>query len=135
MPTIYNSRKEADPRYTWDFTHIYPSEAAWEEELTALRSEVEAFAAVKGTLGASAESLKSGLDRYYAIARRLEIAYVYAMIHSSTDNGDPANQRMIGLASQLFARANQVSSFINPEILAIDETTLAGYMADPALSG
>jgi oligoendopeptidase F len=128
-------RKDADPRYTWDFTDLYPSEAAWEEELNALKEEVAAFAEVQGTLGASAESLKAGLDRYYDLERRLHHSSVYAMFHASTDNGNPDNQRYQGLAQQLMAKAQQVTSFIDPEILAIDEDKLADMMAQPELAG
>ena len=47
-------RKDMDPRFTWDFTDLYPSDEAWEEEMKALGGEVESLASIKGTLGASA---------------------------------------------------------------------------------
>lgn len=128
------ARKDADPRYTWDFTHLFPSDDAWEKELESLRAEVAVFPEVQGTLGQSAEKLKAGLDRYYDLQKRLEIAYVYAMFHASTDNGDPKNQRMQGLAQQLLAKAEQAASFLSPEILAIDPAVLQGYMEQPELA-
>lgn len=127
-------RKDVDARYTWDFTDLFPSDEAWEQELQSLRTEVENFAELKGTLGQSAGSLKAGLDRYYDLQKRLKTAFVYAMFHASTDNGDPKHQRMQGLAQQLLAKAQQAASFLDPEILAIEPETLADYMAQPELA-
>ena len=127
-------RKDMEPRFTWDFTDLNPSDEAWEEEMKALGGEVESLASIKGTLGASAASLKTGLDRYYAVAKRLFLAGSYAFFHMSADNGDPRYQRMIGLSQQLEAKFGQVTSFLDPEILAIDPDTLAGYMKDPSLA-
>ncbi len=127
-------RKDVDPRYTWDFTDLYPSDEAWEQELESLKGEIAAFAGLKGTLGQSAQSLKAALDRYYDLEKRLETAFVYAMFHTSTDNGDPKNQRMQGLAQQLVAKAQQASSFLNPEILAIEPEKLEKYMQQPELA-
>lgn len=127
-------RKDVDPRFTWDFTDLFPTDEAWEQELESLKAEVAGFAGVKGTLGDSAASLKAGLDRYYALQQRLELAFVYAMFHASTDNGDPKNQRMQGLAQQLLAKAQQAASFLEPEILAIPSEKLDAYMQEPELA-
>ena len=54
-------RKDVDPRFTWDFTDLFPTDEAWEQELESLKGEVAGFAAVKGTLGDSAANLKAGL--------------------------------------------------------------------------
>ncbi len=127
-------RKDMDPRFTWDFTDLYPSDEAWEQEMNALGGEVESLSSLKGTLGQSAASLKSGLDRLYAVAKRVFLAGCYAFFHMSADNGDPRYQRMSGLSQQLEAKFSQVTSFFDPEILAIDPDTLAGYMKEPALA-
>ena len=36
------ARKDMDPKFQWDFTHLYASDEAWEEALNALRSELSA---------------------------------------------------------------------------------------------
>lgn len=128
-------RKDMDSRFTWDFTDLFPSDAAWEEEMKAVEADIDSLASVKGTLGASAASLKAGLDRYYAVHKRLFLAGTYAFFKVSSDNGDPAHQRMLGLTQRLEAKFSQTVSFLDPEILSIDPDVLDGYMKDPALSG
>ena len=44
-------RKDMDPRFTWDFTDLYPSDEAWEQEMNALGGEVESLSALKERLG------------------------------------------------------------------------------------
>ena len=122
------ARKEMDPAYTWDFTDLYPSDEAWEQEVNALKAEIPALAALKGTM-TSADNLKNLLDRMYAVEERLALAMEYAFFHVSTDNGDPAYQRMQGMVQQLMAEYAGATSFIRPEILAVDEELLNGWMA------
>ena len=122
------ARKDMDPRYTWDFTDLYPSDEAWEAEVQNLKNEIPALGNLKGTFTA-AENLKNALDTIYALQERLELAMEYAFFHVSTDNGDPAYQRMQGLVQQLMADYSAAVSFLRPEILAVDEQALAGWMA------
>ena len=77
----------------------------------------------------SADNLKNLLDRMYAVEERLALAMEYAFFHVSTDNGDPAYQRMQGMVQQLMAEYAGATSFIRPEILAVEEETLNGWMA------
>ena len=56
------ARKEMDPAYQWDFSHIFPTREAWEEAYAEAGEAVAAIAAVPGTLSASPETLKKGLE-------------------------------------------------------------------------
>ena len=43
-------RKDMDPKYQWDFTHIYPDKAAWENAMAEAEAAVAGLAALPGTL-------------------------------------------------------------------------------------
>jgi len=131
----YKARADMDPRYQWDMSHIYANRAAWEAAYTEAEALVAELPALEGTLGASVESLKNGLDKLYAAAQAVELVYAYASLCKSGDNGDPDNQNMEGKAVNLYVAFSTAVSFFDPEVLSIDEETLNGYMADPALSG
>ena len=122
------ARKEMDPRFQWDFTHIFPSKEAWETAYKEVEERIPEIAALNGTLCASAESLKAGLDKINEISEKAELVYLYAMLHKSGDNGDPEYQQMEGRAITLIVKMSTVASFIEPEILAADEETVKGYM-------
>ena len=131
----YKARNEMDPRFQWDMSHIYADKAAWEEAYAKAEALVAELPALEGTLGASVDSLKNGLDKLYEAAEAVELVYLYAMLSKSGDNGDPENQNMDGRAMNLYGAFSTAVSFFDPEVLSIDEATLNGYMNAPALTG
>ena len=40
------ARNEMDPKYQWDFTHMYASDAVWEAELERCVKDLDRIAAV-----------------------------------------------------------------------------------------
>lgn len=127
------NRKDVDPRYTWDFKQIYPSKEDFEKALSEAEAEIGEVAALNGKLTGSAGELKAGLDRFFALDEKLERAYCYAMLHSSTDNGDPEYQDMEGRAMRLYVAFSAATSFFRPLILALPEDVLNGYIDAPEL--
>ncbi|HOS18410.1 MAG TPA: oligoendopeptidase F [Clostridia bacterium] len=127
-------RRDMDPRYLWDFAHIYASKAEWEKAFSETEALIEGIPARAGTLGRSAEALQAALDAVMAMERKLELVYVYAMLHKSADNSDPEYQKMEARATRLSVSARAAESFLTPELLAIPADTLAQYMQSPGLA-
>ncbi len=123
------ARKDMDPKFMWDFTHMYASDEAWEAELSAIVSELPKIAAIEGTLGNSRESFKAGIDTVYTLMQRLEKAYIYAMLHKSADGSDPKHQEMDGKATSAFVQFSTMTAFMDPEILSIPEEKLNAFLA------
>lgn len=127
-------RSEMNPAFQWDLSDIYRDHAAWEQALKEAAEMVAAVPEIAGTLGASAEALKKGLDQLYAAAERAEKVYVYAFLNSSGDNGNAEAQDMEARATKLFVDFSTASAFLNPEILSIDSDQLNAWMELPELS-
>lgn len=131
----YKARKDMNPAYMWDMTHIFPDTAAWEAAYKEAEELVAVLPALEGTLGASVQSLKHGLDTLFAASRKVELVYVYASLCKSGDNGDASYQAMEGKATNLYVSFSTAVSFFDPEVLSIDPATLDRYMDDPSLAG
>jgi|APFre7841882724_1041349.scaffolds.fasta_scaffold83498_2 oligoendopeptidase F len=56
-----------DPRWVWDLTRLFPTDAAWDAERVAVTAEIPRLAAAKGTLGKDAASLRAPLDQQSAV--------------------------------------------------------------------
>ncbi len=123
------ARKDMDPKFQWDFTHMYASDEAWEAELNAVVAEIEKIAAIEGTLGASRESFKAGVDAVNAVAERLERVYIYANLHRCADGSEPKHQEMDGKAISAYVRFSSAVAFMDPEILAIPEEKMNEFLA------
>lgn len=122
-------RSEMDPRFQWDFTHIYPDKAHWEAAMAEAEKAVEALSALPGTLGQSKDALKKGLEQLADASQKVEIPYIYAMLHRAADGSEPAYQEMEARGMSLAVKANAATSFLDPEILAIPKEQLDAWMA------
>ena len=122
-------RSEMDPRFQWDFTHIYPDKAHWEAAMTEAEKAVEALSALPGTLGQAKDALKKGLEQLADASQKVEIPYIYAMLHRAADGSEPAYQEMEARGMSLAVKANAATSFLDPEILAIPKEQLDAWMA------
>lgn len=122
-------RSEMDPRFQWDFTHIYPDKAHWEAAMAEAEKAVEALSALPGTLGQSKDALKKGLEQLEDASQKVEIPYIYAMLHRAADGSEPAYQEMEARGMSLAVKANAATSFLDPEILAIPKEQLDAWMA------
>lgn len=128
-------RNEMNPEFQWDLTHIFSDKAAWEKALAEVEGDIPKIAAVKGTLGKSAESLREGLDTVNEINRRFFLVYVYASLIKSGDGSNPEYQEMEAVANTLATRVYSEMAFIDPEILAIPEEKLEEFLKSEQLKG
>lgn len=126
-------RSEMNPEFQWDLTDIFVDNDAWESSMTKAAELVKQIPEIAGTLGASPETLKAGLDKLFGAAELVERVYVYTMLYSSGDNGDELAQDMEARATRLYVDFSTAAAFLNPEILAIDSDKLTEWMQLPGL--
>lgn len=126
-------RSEMNPEFTWDFSHIYETREAWEAAYQQADEAIARVDGVRGKLGDSADALFAGCQAVSDASEQTELVYIYAMLHKSADSGDADYQTIEARAMSLIVRLSSATAFLSPEILAIDEEKLAGYLADPRL--
>jgi oligoendopeptidase F len=118
----------------WNLADIYPSQADWDRAYAAAQAGVDSLKDLPGTLKASKEGLKAGLDRIYAVSEPVELLYTYAMLKKSQDNGDPEAQALEGRAMNLYVALSTALAFVDPEILSIPPETLSAWTQDPVMT-
>ncbi|MBE6380163.1 MAG: oligoendopeptidase F [Lentisphaerae bacterium] len=127
-------RKDIPQELTWDLTCIYPDEAAWENDfgqLDELQKNVNRFA---GHLADSAVMLRDAIQAMDALERKLEKLYTYSHLRHDEDTGNAAGK---SLYSRICSRASQIAAdcaWFEPELLAIDDARIAGFMDSDELS-
>ena len=126
-------RSEMNRDFMWDLTPIYAGDEAWRAALSESEASVKALSALPGTLKTSAESLRAGLDKIYAVSEQAERVYAYAMLRKSEDGGDPAAQEMEARALSMLVALQTATAFVNPEILSIDGATLGNWLKGDVL--
>lgn len=122
-------------REVWDLTRLYPDEAAWNKGREAVAAELPQLAALRGTLGRDAASLRTALDQISAVGQQLQRLWVYASTQASTNRRDAANQARSSQMFSLWGRYSAAVAFVDPELQAIGAERLQALVAaEPGLA-
>ena len=124
------TRDEVPVELTWDLSVIFPSDEAWEEEFKKIEKLVPEIEAYKGKAAESAESLYVTLQFSDNLSQDLNKLYVYSHLKHDQDTTNGKYQGMESRVRSLAAKISAASSFITPEILAIDEETIEKYVKE-----
>lgn len=127
------ARNEMNADYMWDLTPIFIDDNEWKAALNEAETAVKALENLPGTLGRSAESLKTALNRIYEAEFKSERVYIYAFLKKSGDNGDAHFQDMEARAISLIVSLQTACAFMEPEILSIPQERLDSFMTSPEL--
>ena len=134
MPAKLPTRKEVPPSDTWDLTRLYATDADWESAFMKWESRVPETANYKGTLGDGPAALKAFFDFDRELEREGDKLGTYAFLRTTEDVAEGRYQAMKMRYVGVAARAAEMGSFFRPELLALPEATLSGYLKSPELT-
>ena len=122
--------EEVDPKYTWDLTEIYPSVEAWGEARNAVMVKFESIEALRGTLGNSAGDLYDALALVSDTSREAARVFVYASLNADEDLRETDTQERRQLGQVMFARMNEATAWMQPEILRVGEKVINDFIKE-----
>ena len=120
-------REEMDPAYCWDLSSLFGSDEEFEKTEQELAKKIEAFRAKQGIMKESAEALYDVLSGLDDISRVFSSLYVYASQKYHQDMGNQKYQGYAGKMDSMMAVLADASSFVEPEILELDEETVTEF--------
>jgi oligoendopeptidase F len=123
-------RSDVPKEYTWDLESIFPTNADWERRYQAISQRLPELEALQGTLAQSGQALLNVLRKRDEVFEQLETLFVYASMRKDEDTTNSLYQGMYDRAVQLVVRASTAVSYIDPEILALQQETLDRYMQE-----
>jgi oligoendopeptidase F len=129
------TREAVPERYTWDLSAICEGWEHWQSLYEELDAATNAFQSFQGTLGSGAASLVAAfeaMDQMGALSYRVWYYAALQYDENQRDNAMSARRQQVQI---LFARQQQMSSWFNPEVLAIPRVTVEGWLeSHPALA-
>ena len=131
MSKTIPARKDVNQKDKWDLSSIYKSVEEWEKALAELSGMTEGVVAFKGKLGESSGSLLEGLKAYESVLLQMESVYHYASLEHEADEDDTAATDRYGRATMAYTDMQAQLSFIDPELMAIDEVRLREWASLP----
>lgn len=121
-------RDEIDKRFKWKLENIYPDNNEWEKDYNKIKELLPEVQKFKGTFEESVENLLGCLklrDQLLSIGDKL---FVYARMRRDEDNANPVYQALTDKAMALLTNLYAEISFIEPEIVSIDEVILKKFI-------
>jgi len=126
----FTRRSEIPPAYTWNLESIYPGDDDWEREAQSLQRRLPELEALKGTLAQGGQALLTVLRKRDELFEELGRLAAYAHMRRDEDTTKSKYQGMADRATQLLVRATTAAAYIEPEILALPQTTLDRFLRE-----
>lgn len=123
-------RCEIEDKYKWDLTKIYKDEKAWQKDFDDVKEEILKVTSYKDSFLSNGKKLYEYLKYDEEVSRKLEKIYYYAHLNYDADTLDEKYKVMKNKVSDLFTKYNELSSFVVPEILKLDEKKLSSFYKD-----
>jgi len=122
------ARSEIKKEDTWRLEDIFETDQAWEQEFAEIKAALPKLAEFKGKLGNSAEDLYEALTYQDKVMERLGKLYTYAHMRYDQDTTNSTYQALNDRARNLYTQAASLSSYIVPELLAVDEAKIKQFI-------
>jgi len=125
-------RSEIPTDYTWDLESIFSTDGDWEQAFQSLARRLPELESLQGTLAQSGQALLHVLHVRDEVYEQMETLFVYTSMRRDEDTTNSKYQGMYDRAMQLFVRISTAFSFLEPEILALPQSTLDGFVQETA---
>lgn len=123
-------RSEIKDEYKWDLTKIYKDEKEWQKDFDDVKEKILKVLEYKDSFLSNGKKLYEYLKYDEEVSRKLEKIYYYAHLNYDADTLDEKYKVMTNKVSDLFTKYNELSSFVVPEILKLDEEKLNTFYKD-----
>ena len=128
------ARKDIDSKYKWKIDLMYSSKESIEKDIEKVKSYINEIKKYKGKLSESKSNLYEALNISEKASQILQNLYVYTHMKQHEDTRINENQAMATKTDMLSTELSTASSYIVPEIIAIDDCKLDEYLSDEKLS-
>lgn len=123
-------REELDDKYTWNLADLYATDEAWMTEKERVQQEMQRVTSYKGKLTQSPAILLEALELNSALTKEMVRLSSYASMKSDQDTRVTKYAGMKQEMQQLFAAYGALTSFMEPELLTLEEERLEAFFAE-----
>ncbi|GAA0092153.1 oligoendopeptidase F [Paraclostridium bifermentans] len=127
-------RASIEEKFKWDIDTMYKSEEAIDQDIKKINEIIGELKTYKGKLADSKENLYKVLTDSEKASRILQNLYVYTHMKQHEDTRKNENQGKATKTEMLSTELSMATSYMVPEIIAMDESKLQEYLSDEKLS-
>ncbi|MGN1155704.1 MAG: oligoendopeptidase F [Agathobacter sp.] len=130
MAKELRNRKDIPDKYKWNMKDMFATDELWEEEAKQLLEMAKDLEKYQGRLGESAATLLEFFKKSDELKYHAERVIVYANQKYHEDTAVSKYQGYAAKADSISVALSSASSFMEPEILAMDEGVLNGFFEE-----
>lgn len=127
-------RSTIENKFKWTIDEMYPNEESIEKDIQKVKELIEEVKKYKGILADSEENLFKALNISEETSRILQNLYVYTHMKSHEDTRINKNQGNATKTDMLSTELSMATSYMVPEIIAMDSEKLENYLKTERLS-
>lgn len=127
-------RSTIENKFKWTIDEMYPNEESIEKDIQKVKELIEEVKRYKGILADSEENLFKALNISEETSRILQNLYVYTHMKSHEDTRINKNQSNATKTDMLSTELSMATSYMVPEIIAMDSEKLENYLKTEKLS-
>ncbi len=128
MSDKLKTRAEIPEIFHWHIHDLFATDDEWQQQFDDLKEELKAMDSFNGSL--TIDTVFVCLAKRDVLAQKLDKLYVYANLRLNEDQTNPFYQGLSDKAESLIVSYQSQTSFIEPEILALDEQALCAKASD-----
>lgn len=123
-------RSEVPTELTWDLTHLFTSDEEMKASLKKTEQRATDLHHLAGKLGESGATLCQAMQAAKKIDEEIEREFVYAFLRHDSDTTDAKAVELYGIAEQAATQIDTDLSFMDPEIVALDQGQLERWLKE-----
>jgi len=123
-------REDIAEERTWRLEDIFESDEAWNKEYDSVKELIPQISEYQGKLHESADTLYNLLTLQDEVAKRFGKLFTYAHMRYDQDTTNSHYQEMNTRAENLLTQVGSAMSYIDPEILAMEEGTVEKFLQE-----
>lgn len=137
---VIPKREEMDPQFCWKLTDMFANDDCWKAAYEELLKRIQKFSGeggetaegsgVRGRMGRTPKDMYEVLKECDEISREFEAVYVYANQKYHQDTANQIYQEMSGKAQALQAVCMDAMSFVEPELMDIQEEKIWDFLQE-----
>ncbi len=130
--TALPKRQDVLQEHTWNLESIYAHDDLWEADFTRSEDILPSLAALAGTLGNGSEALLHAITTIHDAEVVVEQMWAYAAMRRDEDTTNAKYQGYVERMSMLGAKFGSAIAFFAPELLALSDEQIDGYLDSSA---
>ncbi|CEI71688.1 oligoendopeptidase F [Romboutsia hominis] len=127
-------RSKIEDKFKWNLEQMYKNKDEVEKDISKVKELIQKAKEYKGKLAESFENLYNALNISEQASRLLQNLYVYTHMKQHEDTRINENQGLATKTDMLATELSTATSYMVPEIIAIEEEKLKEFMKDEKLS-